>query len=88
MKELPLGIQTFEKIRKDPEKYVYIDKTKEIAAIAKEVTPCFLSVHVASESHSPVQPSKPCLREKKNFSKTCGSLRKGVGSGRSIRSSI
>ena len=43
MKELPLGIQTFEKIRKDPEKYVYIDKTKEIAAIAKEVTPCFLS---------------------------------------------
>ena len=43
MKELPLGIQTFEKIRKDPEKYIYIDKTKEIAAIAKKETPCFLS---------------------------------------------
>jgi len=30
MKKLPIGIQTFEKLRKDSEEYVYVDKTKQI----------------------------------------------------------
>ncbi len=41
MKKLPLGIQSFEKIRTDP--YLYIDKTKQAFAMAEQGTYYFLS---------------------------------------------
>jgi hypothetical protein len=41
MKKLPLGIQSFEKIRTDP--YLYIDKTQQAFALAEQGTYYFLS---------------------------------------------
>jgi hypothetical protein len=41
MKKLPLGIQSFEKIRTDP--YLYIDKTQQAFAMAEQGTYYFLS---------------------------------------------
>jgi len=41
MKKLPLGIQSFEKIRTDP--YLYIDKTQQALALAEQGTYYFLS---------------------------------------------
>jgi len=41
MKKLPLGIQSFEKIRTDP--YLYIDKTQQAFAMAEQGTYFFLS---------------------------------------------
>ena len=41
MKDLPIGIQTFEKLRKSD--YIYVDKTEQIYNLAKTETPYFLS---------------------------------------------
>ena len=41
MRNLPIGIQTFEKIRKDS--YVYIDKTAFVKQLAQNKCPYFLS---------------------------------------------
>ena len=40
-RKLPIGIQTFEKIRK--EGYLYVDKTEFVWKIASTSTPYFLS---------------------------------------------
>jgi hypothetical protein len=41
MKKLPLGIQSFEKIKTDP--YLYIDKTQQALTMAEQGTYYFLS---------------------------------------------
>ena len=41
LQKLPIGIQTFEKLRKS--NYVYVDKTEQVYNLAKEETPYFLS---------------------------------------------
>ena len=46
MRKLPIGIQTFEKLREGG--YLYVDKTAFIWKIASTETPYFLSVPVVS----------------------------------------
>ena len=41
MRKLPIGIQTFEKLRE--ENYLYVDKTAMVYKIASNSTPYFLS---------------------------------------------
>ncbi|MEY8590086.1 AAA family ATPase [Butyricimonas hominis] len=41
MRKLPVGIQTFEKIRR--ENFLYVDKTALMWQIAAKSAPCFLS---------------------------------------------
>ena len=43
MKKLPIGIQSFEILRKNTEEYVYVDKTKEIYGVIEAARHCFLS---------------------------------------------
>jgi hypothetical protein len=48
MKKLPIGIQTFEKIRNDH--YLYVDKTEYIYRLLRRAKYIFFRVHVVSES--------------------------------------
>ena len=43
MKLLPIGIQTFEKIRKKPDQYFYVDKTRELYDLVSTGSVYFLS---------------------------------------------
>lgn len=65
-RKLPLGIQSFEKLR--GEGFVYIDKTAFVYRLAKAGNPCFLSSPVGSAKACCSLPSKLISKVKKNCS--------------------
>ena len=66
LRKLPIGIQTFEKLRKGD--YLYVDKTELVWKIAYTSTPYFLS-RPRRFGKSLLLSLKPTLKERKNSSK-------------------
>lgn len=67
LRKLPIGIQTFEKLRKGD--YLYVDKTELVWKIAYTSTPYFLSRPRRFGKVFFSLPLKPTLKERKNSSK-------------------
>ena len=67
LRKLPIGIQTFEKLRKGD--YLYVDKTELVWKIAYTSTPYFLSRPRRFGKSLLLSTFEPTLKERKNSSK-------------------